>query len=122
VAPEKPLPPDLAAALHRLDDLVQRFEAHPDPAVQACAFELLQCVDAVHRAGIGRLAGLLAEAGLAERALADPAVALLLELYGLAGDREPAETAPRPTPAPPPGFVPLSSINLRRGSVSSRER
>src|SRR5262249_14215389 len=107
---------------HRLDELVQRFEAHPDPAVQACAFELLQCVDAVHRAAMGRLAGLLAEAGLAERALADPAVALLFELYGLAGDRPPAHAGHRPPPAPPPGFVRLSSISLRRGSVSSRER
>src|SRR5262245_48689755 len=89
VAPEPPLPPDLAAALHRVDDLVQRFETHPDPAVQACATELLQCVDAVHRAGIRQLAGLLSGAGLAERALVDPAIALLFELYGLVEDQEP---------------------------------
>jgi len=113
VAPDTRLPPDVAAALHRLDDLVQRFEAHPDPAVQACAFELLQCVDAVHRAGLKQALGLLTAAGLEERALADPSVALLFELYGLVDSRDHLDAPPLP-PVPPPGLVPLSSIKIKR--------
>jgi nitrite reductase/ring-hydroxylating ferredoxin subunit len=113
VAPEERLPSDVAAALHRLDDLVQRFEGHPDPAVQACALELLQCVDAVHRAGLQQAFGLLTTEGLAERALGEPSVALLFELYGLVESREYLDSPPPPA-IPPPGFVPLSSIKIHR--------
>ena len=35
------LPTELAAAIDRLDQLVTRFEAHPDPAVKDRVFELL---------------------------------------------------------------------------------
>ena len=81
--PENELRPEVAAALRRLDDLVRAFEQHPEPAVQEDAVELLQCVDVVHRAGLRRLAELLAAAGLLPCALADPQARLLFDLYDL---------------------------------------
>lgn len=81
---ERHLPPRVVAALERMDDLVQSFEQHPDPEVQASVVELLQCIDTIHRSGLRRLADLLKEAGLTERALEAPEFRLLYELYNLA--------------------------------------
>lgn len=80
---ENELPAELTVALDRLDDLVAAFEQHPDEIVQAHAFELLRCVDAVHRAGLQRIADLLRIAGLERRAVEDPEVRLLFDLYDL---------------------------------------
>jgi Fe-S cluster biogenesis protein NfuA len=93
VRPEDGLPPEVLGALERLDQLVQEFEQHPAPAVQERVFELLQCVDAVHRAGLRRLGALLEETGLRQRALADPEARLLFDLYDLGegGERQRAE-------------------------------
>ena len=77
------LPPELTLNLDRLDDLVAAFEQHPDEIVQAHAFELLRCVDAVHRPGLRRIADLLRIAGLEHRAIEDPEVRLLFDLYDL---------------------------------------
>ena len=77
------LPEDVAAAVQRLDELVKSFEEHPDPAVQERAFELLQCVDSMHRAGLRRLNDLLKTVGLQRRAIDDPEVRLLFDLYDL---------------------------------------
>lgn len=90
---EGELPPVVTAALQRLDSLVQRFEQHPEPSVQMGVFELLQSIDAVHRAGLQRLGALLKVAGLQQRALDDPEVRLLFDLYDLGegGDRARAE-------------------------------
>ena len=77
------LPPELADAVARLDELVKRFEEHPDPAVKDRVFELLSCVDTVHRAGLRRLHELIEVAGLEKRALDDPEIRLLFELYDL---------------------------------------
>lgn len=98
----------LDLAVEQLDEMVAAFESDPDPTVRERAITLLQAVDAVHRPGLARLAAYLDAAGpgLRERALADPAVRLLFELYELL----PAE------PALPPGFVPLSEIRVRRSS------
>ena len=87
------LPADVAAAAQRLDDLVKRFEAHPDPAVQERVFELLQCIDVVHRSGLRSLNELLKTAGLQRRAVDDPEVRLLFDLYDLGegGDQSRAE-------------------------------
>jgi nitrite reductase/ring-hydroxylating ferredoxin subunit/Fe-S cluster biogenesis protein NfuA len=82
--PEAQLAPDLAAALERLDELVAAFETHPDPAVQAAASEMLRCVDATHRAGLGRLVELVRDAGMERRLVEEPAVRLLVDLYDLA--------------------------------------
>ena len=105
----QPEPPTaLELAVQQLDKMVETFEQDPEPTVRERAITLLQAVDAVHRPGIARLAAYLDAAGpgLRERALADPAVRLLFELYELL----PAE------PAPPPGFVPLSEVRVRRAS------
>lgn len=98
----------LEMAVAQLDEMVESFEHDPEPTVRERAMTLLQAVDAVHRPGIERLAALLEAAGptVRARALADPAVRLLLELYELL----PAE------PAPSPGFVPLSEVRIMRAS------
>lgn len=80
---ESDLPVELAAAVQRLDSLVKRFEEHPDPAVKDRVFELLTCIDAVHRVGLRRLNELLKVAGLQQRAVDDPEVRLLFEMYDL---------------------------------------
>jgi hypothetical protein len=107
----QPEPSDtLEMAVQQLDEMVEAVEQDPEPTVRERAITLLQAVDAVHRPGIARLAAYLDAAGpgLRERALADPAIRLLFELYELL----PAE------PAPPPGFVPLSGIRVKRTSGS----
>jgi hypothetical protein len=98
----------LELAIQQLDELVESFEQDPEPTVRERAITLLQAVDAVHRPGLTLLAAYLDAAGpgLRDRALADPAVRLLFELYELL----PTE------PAPPPGFVPLSEVRVRRTS------
>jgi len=82
-AEEDGLPPEVAAAVARLDHLVKRFEEHPDPVVRDLVFELLSAVDAVHRIGLRRLNELLKVAGLQHRATDDPEVRLLFDLYDL---------------------------------------
>lgn len=77
------LPDDVAAAIAHIDDLVKRFEEHPDSVVQERVFELLTSIDTVHRAGLTRLNELLKVAGLQRRAVEDPEIRLLLDLYDL---------------------------------------
>jgi hypothetical protein len=98
------LEPEVGAALERLDQLIEAFESDPDEGVQEMAIELLQSVDTIHRTGVTRLAALLAEAGepFRRRALADPPVRLLLELYDLVQDEA-------------DGFIPLEALE-RPGS------
>jgi Fe-S cluster biogenesis protein NfuA len=76
-----PLPPEVAAALHRLDDLVRAFAEHPDASVQDRVIDMLQAVDVLHRGALQRLGALLDAGGLRADALADPQVALLFGLY-----------------------------------------
>lgn len=75
------LPPQVAAAMHRLDDLVSAFEQHPDPEVVDGLVEVLRAVDVLHRGALQRVAVLLDAAGLHDEALTDPEVALLFGLY-----------------------------------------
>ena len=56
---QQPLDPTLAAAMERLDTLVDGFESHPDPLIQEQVVALLQTVDAIHRVGLTRLAAYL---------------------------------------------------------------
>ncbi len=88
-----PLPPEIADAVDRIADLVAGFEAETNEDLQARVFELLRSVDLVHRAGLQRLDELLKAAGLQARAIDDPEVKLLYDLYDLGegGDRERAE-------------------------------
>lgn len=77
------LPPEVATALQRLEYLVEKFEQHPEPTVRERAFELLQCVDTIHRPGLRRLADLLRQGGLQQEAAKDPLARLLLDLYDI---------------------------------------
>lgn len=87
------LPAQLTSALERLDQLIQAFEQQPDPVVGERVFEMLRCVDGVHRWGLRELAALVEEAGLLPRALDVPEVRLLFGLYGLekGGERDRAD-------------------------------
>jgi hypothetical protein len=71
--------------LTRLDALVAEFEEHPDPVVSARALEMIQLVDAVHRAGLGRLAELIRrrDPKALEDAAQDGVVSILFALYEL---------------------------------------
>jgi nitrite reductase/ring-hydroxylating ferredoxin subunit len=102
---QQPLDPTLAAAMERLDTLVDGFESYPDPLVQEQVVALLQTVDAIHRVGLTRLAAYLDNAGgvVREQVLGDPNLRLLLELYDLLPDGP-------PTPAV--GFVALDDIQV----------
>ena len=87
------LPPELAAELDRLQELIAGFEAETDEALQARVFGLLQSIDHIHRAGLRRLGELLKVAGLQARAIDDPEVKLLFDLYDLGegGEKQRAE-------------------------------
>ncbi len=82
------LPPEVTAAMYRLDDLVRTFEEHPDPRVQDSLVEVLRAVDALHRGGLQRLSALLDVHGIRDDAFADPHIALLFGLYGDSYDED----------------------------------
>ena len=96
---EGALDPAVSAALERIEELLDAFEMDPDEGIREMAVELLQSIDTVHRAGITRLAEYLHSAGepIRQRALADPSVRLLFELYDL-------------VPEPSSGFISLDQI------------
>lgn len=79
--PSAALHPQVAAAMHRLDELVTAFEQHPDPQVVDGLVEVLRAVDVLHRGALQRVAALLDAEGLRDQALTDPDVALLFGLY-----------------------------------------
>lgn len=118
------LSPELQTAVEQLGALVRAFEELPFPAVREMAFDLLHAVDAVHRAGLGRLVASLrarGEADLLEQAAQDPAIRTLLLLYDLAPGEEPAPVGvvvhePAATGAPGASFIPLSAVGRRSRS------
>ncbi len=75
--------PELGALLDRLESLLADIEGF-EPAVRDRVFELLDGIDAVHRAAITRLADGLGPALPALRT--DPAVDWLFEAYGVGVD------------------------------------
>lgn len=75
------VPPQVAEALARLDDLVRMFEQHPDAAVQEAVLEMLRAVDAIHRPALEHLRGFLATRNMLDDAVTDPHAALLFDLY-----------------------------------------
>jgi Fe-S cluster biogenesis protein NfuA/nitrite reductase/ring-hydroxylating ferredoxin subunit len=87
------LPPEIDAAVDRIGELVAGFEGESDEDLQGRVFDLLRSIDTVHRAGLRRLDELLKAAGLQARAIDDPEVKLLFDLYDLGegGDRQRAE-------------------------------
>lgn len=78
--------------------LVRHFDEHAEPAVRDAVFELLDGIDALHRAGVTRLVELLVEAtgaDVMERLAADHQAAPVLDLYDLLplDDREQIDDA-----------------------------
>lgn len=70
----------------RVSALIADLEAHPDPDVRAKIAELLEGIDAVHRAGLAHLVGgieSMAGEAFLRRLAADPAIRLLLMSYDL---------------------------------------
>lgn len=76
-------PDELEPLLDRLEELLGEVEAL-DESVRSTVFELLDGVDALHRMAVTRLAGLVDH--IESLRLADPAVAWLLEAYGVGVD------------------------------------
>ncbi|MDP9370881.1 MAG: NifU family protein [Chloroflexota bacterium] len=92
-------PPDNLAELSEwIDGLIQDFAEHPDAGVRERVFALLDGVDALHRAALGRLTALLRAPGAEAvwaRARNDQVVRTVLLLYDLLpqSEREGAEGA-----------------------------
>ena len=88
-------PPDNLADLGEwIDGLIQDFATHPDEEVRERVFALLDGVDALHRAALGRLAALLQAPGAEgawARAQADPVIRTVLLLYDLLPQSERAQ-------------------------------
>ncbi len=103
-------PDDLADLSAWLDALIQGFADHPDNDVRERVFALLDGIDALHRASLGRLVSFLQGPGgqLAwAQARNDQLVRTVLLLYDLMPPEE--QRAPKPTislrvvePEPPP--------------------
>ena len=113
-------PTDLAALGAWVDGLIQELAAHPDPAVGERASALLDGVDALHRAALGRLVALLQTPEAATvwaQARRDPLIRAVLLLYDLAspGGANPAMGAARDAPVAP--FAPTTALPIRHESV-----
>ncbi|MDP9068458.1 MAG: NifU family protein [Actinomycetota bacterium] len=90
------LPPEVAAALGQLDELIQMFVDHPDENVQDGVIAVLRAVDILHRGGLQRVAAFLEQRSLLEEAQDDAHMALLFDLYGsreIEDERDRAEAA-----------------------------
>jgi len=112
-------PTDLAALGAWIDGLIQELAAHPDPAVGERAFALLDGVDALHRAALGRLVALLATpdgATVWAQARQDPVIRAVLLLYDLAEVESTAVNAAE-VPAPPAPPIPATVIPVRHELV-----
>lgn len=79
---------DLPHLLERLEELVAEVEGFDDP-VRERVLELLDGIDTLHRLALHRLPDLLGEERL-EALRADPAMAWLLEAYGIGIDERAA--------------------------------
>ncbi|NNF65768.1 MAG: NifU family protein [Acidimicrobiia bacterium] len=83
-------PGTLQDLLAEIQQLVDRLDEFPDPEVRRTMFRLLDLIDMLHRTGMERLVGGLASAGMLDKALDDPLVAHLFDIYGLVGGEDPA--------------------------------
>lgn len=77
------LPVEVDDAVARIAELVADFEADTNEDLQGRVFDLLRSIDLVHRAGLRKIDELLKAAGLQARALDDPEVKLLYDMYDL---------------------------------------
>lgn len=77
--------PDHEAALERLERVIARIEELPDGPEKELATDLLEAVDAAHRALVWHVGERLytENAPLFERLLKEPVASLLFEMYGL---------------------------------------
>ena len=97
-------PDDLAELSDWLDALIQGFADHPDDDVRHRVFALLDGIDALHRASLGRLVSFLEGPGakpMWDRVRNDQLVRTLLLLYDLMPPAE--QKQPRP-------FIPLRVV------------
>jgi toluene monooxygenase system ferredoxin subunit len=87
----------------RIATLLDLFEAHPDSEVRENVFELLQQIDALHRAALKRILSVAAEddPGL-QRLTQDPIIDMVLSLYDLVPEStlESCARVRGPLPAP----------------------
>ena len=103
-----------------LDKQVRNFETLPFPEIREQVFELLQTVDALHRAGLSRLVDMVNrhDGGAVLRQAAGDAIAgTLLALYDLVPEP--------PVPAAAPGsvsFIPLDQIGRAPARALRRPR
>ena len=78
--------------LDRLEMLIAELDELDEP-LRARVIELLDGIDALHRLAVQRLAGELEEDVVARARAADPAIAWLLDLYGVGVDGRAAADA-----------------------------
>ncbi len=105
-----PPPDELSDLGEWIGDLIQEFDEHPDDDVRKRVFALLDGVDALHRAALGRLVALLKESDAAttwSRAQRDPLIRMVLALYDLAPATEPKRFPPS---RPPSMTIPLKMV------------
>lgn len=103
--------PAVSDALHELLDdmekLLEEVEEMPDPDRER-VFALLDGVDALHRLALTRLGEVLGEEDVERVRQAHPAIAWLLDAYGVGAEEPAAQTDTAPSlPQPPPGATPL---------------
>ena len=79
------VPPDPVAVGERVQHLLERLQASPDPAAAAAAEEMIRSVLGLYGAGLARVADLVGSGGLAALA-ADPLVEALLLVHDLHPD------------------------------------
>jgi hypothetical protein len=106
--------------IEQLDDLIARFEQHPDPTTREQAIALLGGLDMLHREGLTRLVNRLRDAGggeILDHASADQVVATLLGLYDLVDLGLPEDEAPQGSVT----FVPLERLTIN-GRAAGRRR
>lgn len=119
-------PDDLAGLGEWLDALIQDFAAHPDERVRERVFALLEGVDALHRAALARLVGLLQAPGAEAvwaRAQADRVISTVLLLYDLLPQDERAQVTEALAAVVP--YIEahggrLELLDVRDGSVTVR--
>lgn len=106
---------DLDRRVARIEGLIREIEASADPALRDAARDLTGALLDLHRAGLGRVFAILADAGAPGRAVLDACakdevVASLMALHDLA----------LPKAAPPPDLVQIRRTKAKPARESER--